>query len=131
MQKDIPLHDIKPLVEVPDNSFIYLLSVGALLAVVLLFILLWVYKAYKKSKILSRRKMILEKLRTIDMSKTKEAAYHISEYGRFLAKREEEKEIFEKLQNLLEQYKYKKEVSSFDEESLKTYQDFLEALDVS
>lgn len=131
MQKDIPLHDIKPLVEVPDNSFVYLVIAGVLLAIALVLILLWAYKAYKKSKIISLRKMNLQKLHAIDKSNTKEAAYQISEYGRFLAQSEEEKAAFGKLQSILDQYKYKKEVSRFDEETLSAYQDFLEALNAS
>lgn len=129
--KDIPLHDIKPLVEVPDNSFIYLVSIGVLLAIALIFLLVVMYKMYKKSKIVSLRKVNLKKIHAVDMSNAKEAAYQISAYGKLLAQSEKQMQILENLDKSLDQYKYRKEVSSIDEETLKEYKDFLEALDAT
>ena len=129
--KDIPLHDIKPLVEVPDNSFIYLVSIGVLLAIALVFLLVVMYKMYKKSKIVSLRKINLKKIHAVDMSNAKEAAYQISAYGKLLAQSEKQMQILENLDKRLDQYKYRKEVSSIDEETLKEYKDFLEALDAT
>ena len=129
--KDIPLHDIKPLVEVPDNSFIYLVSIGVLLAIALVFLLVVMYKMYKKSKIVSLRKVNLKKIHAVDMSNAKEAAYQISAYGKLLAQSEKQMQILENLDKSLDQYKYRKEVSSIDEETLKEYKDFLEALDAT
>lgn len=129
--KDIPLHDIKPLVEVPDNSFIYLVSIGVLLAIALAFLLVVMYKMYKKSKIVSLRKINLKKIHAVDMSNAKEAAYQISAYGKLLAQSEKQMQILENLDRSLDQYKYRKEVSSIDEETLREYKDFLEALDAT
>ena len=129
--KDIPLHDIKPLVEVPDNSFIYLVSIGVLLAIALVFLLVVMYKMYKKSKIVSLRKVNLKKIHAVDMSNAKEAAYQISAYGILLAQSEKQMQILENLDKRLDQYKYRKEVSSIDEETLREYKDFLEALDAT
>lgn len=129
--KDIPLHDIKPLVEVPDNSFIYLVSIGVLLAIALVFLLVVMYKMYKKSKIVSLRKINLKKIHAVDMSNAKEAAYQISAYGKLLAQSEKQMQILENLDKRLDQYKYRKEVSSIDVETLKEYKDFLEALDAT
>lgn len=67
-------------------------------------------------------------LRSVDLKKTKEAAYTITKYGRLVVKDEEEV-VFQSLEKLLREYKYKKEVESFSSETLNRYQLFLEMID--
>ncbi|MBE0499470.1 MAG: hypothetical protein IBX43_09585 [Campylobacterales bacterium] len=129
--KDIPLHDIKPLVEVPDNSLLYLGLLGVLGVLALGLLLLWLWKVYKESRKVNLRKHYLESLQKVDLSSAKEAAYTISTYGRLLAQSEREKEMLENLDSRLSSYKYKKEVDTLDEETLAYYQLFLEVLDAS
>lgn len=129
--KDIPLHDIKPLVEVPDNSLLYLVLLSVLVAFALGLLLFWLWKVYKESKKINLRKHYLKKIQTVDLSSAKEAAYAISAYGKLLAQSDREKEMLENLQSRLGSYKYKKEVDALDEETLAYYQLFLEVLDAS
>lgn len=129
--KDIPLHDIKPLVEVPDNSLLYLLMLSIFIALALGLLLFWLWKAYTQSKKENLRKHYLKKIQTVDLSSAKEAAYAISAYGRLLAQSEREKEMLENLDSRLSSYKFKKEVDALDEETLAYYQLFLEVLDAS
>ena len=132
MNNEIPLHDIKPLVDVPDNSLTILIVIGAvLLTLIVVPLIIWLIKLYKKSKKINMRKTYLQKLHAIDTSDAKNAAYEISHYGRLLAESEREKEILESLDQRLSLYKYKKEVGALDSETLGYYQLFLEVVDAS
>ncbi len=129
--KDIPLHDIKPLVEVPDNSMIYVLIIAGIMGVILLLIGVWLWKHFRQPKQKDMRKFYMQKIHEVDLSNAKQAAYEISEYGRHLATSERAMEMLANLDARLEQYKYKKEVSSIDDETRGYYQLFLEVLDAS
>lgn len=130
--RDIPLHDIKPLVEVPDNSLMVLLIIAAIvLTLIFVPLVLWMWKRYKSSKALSLRKEYLHKLHTVNTDDSKQAAYEISEYGRLLASSDKEIELLDSLDKRLSEYKYKKEVGKIDDETLGYYQVFLEVLDAT
>ncbi len=129
--RDIPLHDIKPLVEVPDNSLIYLGIVAFVLVLVVILAGVWLYRYFTKAKAKDMRKSYLQKIHNIDTSNAKQAAYEISAYGRFLAENERAKDMLDNLDNRLSKYKYKKEVEALDEETLGYYKLFLEVLDAS
>jgi len=130
--QDIPLHDIKPLVDVPDNSLMMLIVIIALvLTAILVPIFIWLYKLYKKNKKVNMRKAYLEKIHAIDINDSKTAAYEISKYGLLLAESERELEMLESLDKRLSVYKYKKEVEALDKETLGYYQLFLEVVDAS
>lgn len=129
--KDIPLHDIKPLVEVPDNSLLYLTALGIVSAVVTLLLLFWAWKLYKESKKVNLRKSYLQSMHSIDLSSPKQAAYEISAYGKLLAQSERELELLENLDRRLSHYKYRKNVEEIDDETLGYYHLFLEVLDAS
>ncbi len=129
--RDIPLHDIKPLVEVPDNSLIYLGIVAFVLVLVVIMAGVWLYRYFTKAKAKDMRKSYLQKIHNIDTSNAKQAAYEISAYGRFLAENERAKDMLDNLDNRLSKYKYKKEVEALDEETLGYYKLFLEVLDAS
>jgi len=129
--RDIPLHDIKPLVEVPDNSLIYAGIVAFILALVVILAVIWVYRRFTQAKAEDLRKSYLQKIHTVDTTNAKQAAYEISSYGRFLAQDERAKDMLDNLDKRLSKYKYKKEVEALDEETLGYYKLFLEVLDAS
>jgi uncharacterized protein HemX len=128
---DIPLHDIKPLMEVPDSSGT-LLMLMLLIAVVLgagtLYLL---YRRLRFRQKVNIRKQHYEMLSHVDFSDAKRAAYLITEHGRLFSKDSER--LFEAYQNLverLEPYKYRKTVSPIDNESRSYYKIYLEMIDV-
>ena len=129
--KDIPLHDIKPLVEVPDNSFMFLIIIAVVSLLILIGLVIWAVSIYKQSKRENLRKSYLENIHQVDTDNAKEAAYEISYYGRLLAENKRELEILESLDERLSQYKYKKEVERLDDDTLGYYRLFLEVLDAS
>ena len=129
--KDIPLHDIKPLVEVPDNSFMFLIIIAVVSLLILIALVIWIVSIYKQSKAENLRKSYLEKIHNIDTDNAKEAAYEISHYGRLLAQNKRELEMLESLDSRLNQYKYKKEVEKLDDDTLSYYRLFLEVLDAT
>jgi len=130
--RDIPLHDIKPLVEVPDNSLMLLTAItAAALTLILVPFTVWLWKKYKKNKKLNMRKIYLQKIRAVDTDNAKQAAYEISEYGRYLVESDKEIALLESLDKRLSQYKYKKEVGRIDDDTLGHYHVFLEVLDAT
>jgi hypothetical protein len=129
---DIPLHDIKPLVEVPDNSLTFLVIISAVIFSLLLVVLgLWIWKKYKNDKALNIRKEYLLKIHEVNTDNAKQAAYEISEYGRALATSEKEIALLDSLDKRLSVYKYKKEVGKIDDETLGHFRVFLEVLDAT
>jgi len=125
------LKDIKPLLEIPDNSFyIYwgLIILGVLLFLTLLFFI--AKKLWKKRKI-NLAKGYLEKLKAIDWHNAKKSAYDATHYARLLATDERRKELFSQLEPLLEQYKYKKEVDQVDQDTLNRFNLYVQVSDES
>lgn len=129
--RDIPLHDIKPLVEVPDNSLIYAGIVAFVLVLAVILTAVWIYRRFTQAKAEDLRKSYLQKIHNIDTNNAKQAAYEISAYGRLLAENERAKDMLDNLDTRLGKYKYKKEVEALDEETLGYYKLFLEVLDAS
>jgi len=125
------LKDIKPLLEIPDNSF-YLY--WALIILVVLIVLTVVYFTVKKlwrQRKINLAKGYLEKLKAIDWHDTKKSAYDATHYARLLATDERRKEIFSQLEILLEQYKYKKEVDKVDQDTLNRFNLYVQVADES
>ena len=108
------LRDIKPLLEIPDSSYyIYwglIIFVTLLVAGILFFIAI---KLWNNRKV-NLAKGYLEALKEIDWKDSKKSAYAATHYAKLLATDERSKEIFSQLEPMLEQYKYKKEVSEVD-----------------
>jgi hypothetical protein len=125
------LKDIKPLLEIPDSSYYLfwgLILFGAILAVAILFFTIKKYLEHRKANL---AKKYLAKLHEINWKNTKESAYAATHYARLLATDERRKELFGQLESLLEQYKYKKEVESVDEETLKRFNLYIQVADES
>ena len=116
---DVPLHDIKNIIEVQDYSFYYLLGVVALSIIVLSTIIYLVLKYLQKRNAYNQRKEHLQFLNSIDLNDTKNAAYSISKYGATFANDgERQSGMYKNISARLEQFKYKKDVDSFDKETL-------------
>ena len=128
---DIPLHDIRPLMEVPDSSFGFLMVV-VILSVVLLSGLLYLsYTHFKGQKKINIRKEHFKILKNINFKDPKEAAYDITFYGRTFSEDSERlHEAYNNLVEYLEAYKYKKSVEPIDAESRSYYKIYLEMIDV-
>ena len=109
------LKDIKPLMTVPDNSLLILISLIAGVLVIVLGLYFWLKKpTRKRRRRLSKREQAVENLKALDFSDTKEAVYNFSENMHVLTD-ENENEAFHRLLDKLEVYKYKKEVPTLSE----------------
>ena len=127
---DIPLHDIKPIVEIQEYSLYYLLGLVGLGIIVLSLIIYFLYIWYKKRNTFNLRKHHLELINDLDFSNTKNAAYAISSYGlTFRDDSPRHKEMYENITQRLEAYKYKKDVEAFDSETLGYIEVFKEMID--
>ncbi len=128
---DIPLHDIKPLMEVPDSS-LTIFSVFVLIgAVLLLGGLYLLYRFMQSRKSVNYRKIHYKALKKVDFRDPKQAAYAITEHGRIFADDSERlNEAYNNLVSRLEEYKYKKVVETIDDESRSYYKIYLGMIDV-
>ena len=126
----IDIHDIKPIVEIPDISIYFYYGLIVLLITLGSIVLFFIYKFFKPKK-RSEEYKYYEILQNIDFKNTKKTAYDISKYGRLLAKDEREKRLILELVELLSIYKYKKETKSTISNEIKTkFQIFMESIDV-
>ncbi len=121
----LKLHDIKGLVEVPDHSLYLFVAVvvGALLLLIALVYVMYRFKGRKKK--LNLQKFYLEQLRSVDLSKPKEAAYTLTKYGRLLDKDQPQNSAYMTMLDALQNYKYRKNVHAFDDETLRDIEIFL------
>jgi hypothetical protein len=125
------LKDIKPLLEIPDNSFyIYWGSIifGILLVVTVFY---FIGKKVWENRKINLAKGYLEQLKAINWEDTKKSAYEATYYARLLATDERRKELFSQLEPLLEQYKYKKVVNAVDQDTLNQFNLYVQVADES
>ena len=128
---DIPLHDIKPLLEVDEYSLYYFLGASSLLLILLLGITYLIYRYFKKRNAYNVRKEYINNINALDFSDTKNTAYQISFYGElFKDDSPRHAEMYQNLMQRLESYKYKKTVDSFDKETIGFMELYKEMLDV-
>ncbi len=114
---EIPIHDIKPLVEIHEYSLYYFLALVAFALIVFAVIVYFLIKYLKNRNAYNVRKDSFHQLETLDLSDTKKSAYAISQYGAvFKDDSPRHAEMFSNLNERLEHYKYKKSVDAFDEE---------------
>jgi len=123
---DIPLHDIRPLVDVPDNSIWFFSAVVLVSIIILIALTIFIIRFFKKSK--NQTKILLEELKNIDTSNSKEAAYSITHLGELLLKKSTSPELFENLTQKLEPFKYRKEVPALDERTIELYNLYVESI---
>jgi heme/copper-type cytochrome/quinol oxidase subunit 2 len=119
-------HDIKPIVDVPDNSFTLFVIVVVIVTALLLALLYFLYKWLRRSKAHDPKKEALKALQNIDLKQTKIAAYAITKHGYILADEPRKQEIYDALVKKLTPYKYKKEVPpTFDDQTVGYFNNFL------
>jgi len=129
---EIPLHDIKPLVEIPDYSFYYfivLVFVGSVIAIGLIFLLIKWLRSRKKFDIRKEHAKAFSKVKLKD---TKRAAYDLTKYGAtFKNDSPRHQKIYKELLDALAKYKYKKEINeSFDANTLRLIELYKGMIDV-
>ena len=128
---DIPLHDIKTIVEVKEYSLYYLLGLSALAAVFVLGITYLIYRYFKNKNSYNQRKDHFKIISDVDLDDTKKAAYTITIYGAtFKNDGDRQHGMYENLTSRLERYKYKKSVEKFDQETLNYIELYKEMIDV-
>ena len=125
------LKDIKPLIDIPDNSlYIYwgAIGFGILLVLAIVFFLA---KRFWENRKINLAKGYVQKLKSLDWNDAKKSAYEATHYARLLATDERRKELFSQLEPLLDQYKYKKEVNSVDQDTLNRFNLYVQVADDS
>jgi len=124
------LKDIKGFVEVPDESFFYLmLTVGLALVLIALLVwfVLWLRKPKRKSKRLTPKELSRLALQNIDFSDTKEAVYSFSENAQIVSP---EHPALLMLLPKLEDYKFKREVPELSDEDKERMKSIIKELTV-
>ena len=116
---DIPLHDIKPILEVQEYSLYYLIALVAVVSFLFIGAIFLFYKWMKNKNRFNLRAEHLKLLNAVNIEDTKSAAYALTLYGHtFKDDSPRHTEMYINLTERLEKYKYKKEVNSFDSEIL-------------
>ena len=125
------LRDIKPLLAIPDSSY-YLYFGMVLLGIFLLLTTLFFWgRRWLLNRQESRAKQMLRALKGVGWSDAKKASYRVTELGRVLVHDKRSEEIYAQILPLLERYKYKKNVPTVNEETLKQYNLLVHILDES
>ncbi|MEA2099713.1 MAG: hypothetical protein U9P72_06255 [Campylobacterota bacterium] len=128
---DIPLHDIKPLLEVEEYSLYYFLGASFLALVFLFGIIYLIYIYFKNKNAYNIRKDYLKKIELLNLKDTKKSAYALTLYGEiFKDDSPRHIEMYKNITQRLEPYKYKKTVDEFDKETLAYIELYKEMLDV-
>lgn len=125
------LRDIKPLLEIPDSSYYIYWGLIIFASLLLFSVLFFVAKKLWDNRKVNLAKGYVQALKDISWDESKKAAYEATHYARLLATDERKKELFSQLEPLLEQYKYKKEVSAIDEETRKRFNLYVQVADES
>ncbi len=126
----LKIHDIKPLVKIPDHSIYFYYGVIILGILLICFIFYFLYEYLKKRKN-SKQKEYYRILQNIKFDNPKQDAYDITFYGRLLATDERSHKLLEDLWHSLEGYKYKKDVPThFSKETKAKFDTFMDSLDV-
>ena len=125
------LKDIKPLLEIPDNSFYIYWALIIFVILLGLAILYFMGKKFWENRKINLAKGYVEQLKAIDWKDTKKSAYDATYYARLLATDERRKELFSQLEPLLEQYKYKKKVEEVDQDTLSRFNLYVQVADES
>ena len=127
----IKLHDIKPIVDVEEYSFYYLLG-GTILVIFLALAITYLsLKWYKKRTKYNKRKDYFKQLKKLNLKESKKTAYGITFYGiLFKDDSPRHSEMFKNITKRLEKYKYKKDVEPLDEDTLGYIELYKEMIDV-
>ncbi len=112
---DIPLHDIKPIVDVQEYSLYYFLGISFMALLLISGLIYLIYRWIKAKNAFNQRRENLKIISELNLSDTKHAAYTITSLGAiFKDDSPRHSEMYANLVQRLEQYKYKKEVDEFE-----------------
>ena len=125
------LRDIKPLLEIHDTSYYIYLAIIGVIALLVLSIIYFVVKKFILNRKESQAQKYLRQLKRIDWSDAKSSAYLVTYLGRKLVKDGRSKEIYTQILPMLEKYKYRVQVPSVDDETLRQYELLVHVLDES
>ena len=123
------LRDIKPLLEIPDYSYVIFLALALFMGLLVLTLLLILVKKFWIKRKINMKKLYFERLKNVNWHRPKEAAYEVTFFGRTLAEEPRVEEIYKQLIVMLEPYKYRKNVPDIDEETLKQYDLLVHVID--
>lgn len=128
---EIPIHDIKPLLEIHEYSLYYFISIVVGATLILLGVIYLIYRWYKNKNRFNIRAEHYKLLNNIDYTNPKKAAYDITLYGEtFKDDSERHQRGYENMLERLQKYKYKKEVDSFDDDTYHYIELFQGLIDV-
>ncbi len=123
------LRDIKPLLEIPDNSFYIYWGLIVFVSLLVFSVLWFFFKKFWDNRKENLAKSYLVCIKNIDWKDTKKSAYDATHYARLLATDERKKKLFSKLEPMLEQYKYKKVVDALDADTQKQFNLYVQVAD--
>ncbi len=114
---EIPIHDIKPLLEIQEYSLYTFLALLVFVFIILGIIIYFTFKYFQGRNAFNVRKEAFAHLEKCNLDNTKESAYALTLHGAvFKDDSPRHTEMFANLTERLEAYKYKKNVDSFDDE---------------
>ena len=122
------LKDIKGFVEVPDDSFFYLMMTlgGVTLLLIAVGLLVgWLRKPKRRARGLTPEQLAKMALQTLDFSDTKEAVYGFSEHAQCL--NPDHPELVTLLPKL-ERYKFQREVPELTQEDIESMRRIIKEL---
>ncbi len=125
------LRDIKPLLEIPDNSYELLIGGLGMALFIALLALFFMARKLLKNREIDMKKIYFEEFKNIEWSDSKKAAYEVTYLGRILATEPRTKEIYSQLIPMLDAYKYRKNVPIVDSETLQQYNLLVHVIDES
>ena len=129
--QEIPLHDIKPLLEIEDYSFYYFIGLLGVITIIVVGGLYLLYKYFHAKKRFDLRKKHYKLLQNVDLHETKKAAYKLTEYGATFANdSQRHQKTYHDMLEKLEKYKYKKSVDAFDSETVRIIELYRGMIDV-
>jgi hypothetical protein len=120
------LKDIKPLLQIQDSSLYWLIGY-LFIGVLIVAILAYLWKVFVVKRKYDAKKEALKILKNLDFSDSKKAAYEITNYGNILVDKENQQHILDELNEMLLEYKYKKEVPPISNEVKQKLNVFLQA----
>ncbi len=128
---EIKIHDIKGLVEIPDISLYFYMALW-ILGIAFLFVIIFFIFKYFYNKNRNEKKKYYKILKDLDFesNNAKQSAYTISKYSRLLVTNPREEKLCEELIDVLENYKYKKEVEPLNDEVKIVFGRFMDNIDV-
>ena len=115
------LRDIKPLLDIPDDSYTLFVVLAVFMGIIILTLLFLFFRRFFVNRKKDMKKVYLQRIKNVDWKHPKQAAYEVTFFGRLLADEPRVKEIYNQIVPMLEPYKYRKDVPPVDEVTLRQY----------